>query len=146
MTGMCRTYILLNNSTATSPTMLPAKLQVGSLKFADPSTMGYYRTFHQNGIDSVQRSIIKPLQNQIDYKNGANLVVMKMWKPIVVSNRPALRYGGKLMLKEIWQVTGWVSYTLSKSERKIAVSTIIPTTRLHRIKHTISRVGFIPGQ
>jgi hypothetical protein len=112
---------LLNNSTATSPTnvYLPST-NVVKPEIADQASMGYYRTFHQNGIEFSSEIYYKNLQNQIDYKNGANLVGNENVEADLLFGT-GRAYGWETYLKKKYgRLTGWVSYTLSKSERKIA--------------------------
>jgi hypothetical protein len=111
---------LLNNSTATSPTnvYLPSS-NVVKPEIADQISMGYYRTFHQNGIEFSSEIYYKTLQNQIDYKNGANLVGNENVEADLLFGT-GRAYGWETYVKKKYgKLTGWVSYTLSKSERKI---------------------------
>src|SRR5882757_4031836 len=111
---------LLNNSTATSPTnvYLPSS-NVVKPEIADQVSMGYYRTFHQNGIEFSSEIYYKTLQNQIDYKNGANLVGNENVEADLLFGT-GRAYGWETYVKKKYgRLTGWVSYTLSKSERKI---------------------------
>ncbi|MDB4902047.1 MAG: TonB-dependent receptor plug [Mucilaginibacter sp.] len=111
---------LLNNSSATSPTnvYLPST-NVVKPEIADQVSMGYYRTFHQNGIEFSSEIYYKTLQNQIDYKNGANLVGNENIEADLLFGT-GRAYGWETYVKKKYgKLTGWVSYTLSKSERKI---------------------------
>ncbi|SHM80024.1 TonB-dependent receptor [Mucilaginibacter sp. OK098] len=111
---------LLNNSTATSPTnvYLPSS-NVVKPEIADQVAMGYYRTFHQNGIEFSSEIYYKTLQNQIDYKNGANLVGNENVEADLLFGT-GRAYGWETYIKKKYgRLTGWISYTLSKSERKI---------------------------
>jgi hypothetical protein len=111
---------LLNNSTATSPTnvYLPST-NVVKPEIADQVSMGYYRTFHQTGIEFSSEIYYKVLQNQIDYKNGANLVGNENVEADLLFGM-GRAYGWETYIKKKYgKLTGWVSYTLSKSERKI---------------------------
>ncbi|MDB4922084.1 TonB-dependent receptor [Mucilaginibacter sp.] len=111
---------LLNNSSATSPTnvYLPST-NVVKPEIADQVSMGYYRTFHQNGIEFSSEIYYKSLQNQIDYKNGANLVGNENIEADLLFGT-GRAYGWETYLKKKYgKLTGWVSYTLSRSERKI---------------------------
>ena len=111
---------LLNNSTATSPTnvYLPST-NVVKPEIADQVSMGYYRTFHQNGIEFSSEIYYKTLQNQIDYKDGANLVGNENVEADLLFGT-GRAYGWETYVKKKYgKLTGWVSYTLSKSERKI---------------------------
>lgn len=58
------------------------------------------------------------MQNQIDYKNGASLVANEtVESQLLYGNGRA--YGGELFFKKrMGKLTGWVSYTLSRTERK----------------------------
>ena len=61
----------------------------------------------------------KTLQNQIDYIDGANLLLNNGLEAELLSGK-GRAYGLELYAKKnTGQLTGWVSYTLSKSERQV---------------------------
>jgi TonB dependent receptor/CarboxypepD_reg-like domain/TonB-dependent Receptor Plug Domain len=111
---------LLSNSTSTSPT----DQWIGNSynikpEISDQVALGYFRNFADNKYEFSAETYYKWMQNQVDYKNGADINTA----PDVESE---LLYGeGRayglevLFKKKQGRFTGWVSYTLSRTERQI---------------------------
>ena len=111
---------LLSNSTSSNPTDLwiPSSNNVLP-EIADQVSLGYYRNFHNNGYEFSSEVYYKNLQNQIDYKNGAQLIANENVESQLLFGS-GRAYGLELYLKKKYgKLTGWVSYTLSRSELKI---------------------------
>ncbi|HEY5406923.1 MAG TPA: TonB-dependent receptor, partial [Ginsengibacter sp.] len=111
---------LLSNSTGSNPTDLwiPSSNNVKP-EIADQVSLGYYRNIKQNSYDFSAEIYYKGLQNQIDYKNGAVLVANENVESQLVFGK-GRAYGLEIYLKKKYgKLTGWVSYTLSRTERKI---------------------------
>jgi len=111
---------LLSNSTTTNPSDLwiPSSNNVKP-EYADQVDLGYFRNFNDNEYEASVELYYKNMQNLIDYKNGADLQL----NPTVES---LLRYGKGwsygmelLVRKEFGRFSGWVSYTLSKTQDQI---------------------------
>ena len=111
---------LISNSTTTNPT----DKWVGSdnnikPEIADQGTLGYFRSFKNDDYELSAETYFKYMQNQIDYRDGAN----------VFDNTPldskllygeGRSYGLELYFKKkVGKFTGWISYTLSRSEIQI---------------------------
>jgi hypothetical protein len=111
---------LLNNSAYLSTTnvYLPSSNNIKP-EIADQVALGYYHTFHDNGFEFSSEVYYKNLQNQIDYKNGANLVGnANIEADLLYGSGRA--YGWETYIKKkSGKFTGWLSYTLSKTELKI---------------------------
>jgi len=111
---------LLNNSAYLSTTnvYLPSSNNIKP-EIADQVALGYYHTFHDNGFEFSSEIYYKNLQNQIDYKNGANLVGnADIEADLLYGSGRA--YGWETYIKKkSGKFTGWLSYTLSKTELKI---------------------------
>ena len=111
---------LLSNATASSP----SDQWIGDSynikpELADQTSIGYTRNFKNNTYELGAELYYKDMQNQLDYKDGTNINT-------IADVESALLYGiGRaygfelLAKKKIGLVSGWISYTLSKSERKI---------------------------
>ncbi len=111
---------LLSNSTASSPT----DAWIGNSynikpEIADQVSLGYFRNFAENKYEFSAETYYKTLQNQVDYKDGAD-----------INNAPDVEtellfgkgraYGLELYLKKrSGKFTGWISYTLSRTEKQI---------------------------
>lgn len=111
---------LLSNSTGSNPTDLwiPSSNNVKP-EIADQLSAGYYRNTGNNEYEFTAEVYFKYLQNQIDYKNGAELVANEKVESQLVFGK-GRAYGLELYAKKKYgKLTGWISYTLSRSERKI---------------------------
>lgn len=112
---------LLNNSTSLSPTniYLPSSNNIKP-EIADQVALGFYRTFHNHGYEFSTEVYYKNLQNQIDYKNGAQLTGNENIEADLLFGS-GRAYGWETYIKKkSGKFTGWVSYTLSRTETKIA--------------------------
>ncbi len=113
---------LLNNASSNSPTTLylPSSNNIKP-EIADQVALGYYRTFHQDGYEFSTEVYYKDLQNQIDYKNSATLVGNENVEADLLYGT-GRAYGWETYVKKKYgkKLTGWLSYTLSRTERKIA--------------------------
>jgi hypothetical protein len=120
--GFSRTYQylhLLSNSTASTPTdiWIPSSNNVKP-EIANQYTIGYFRNFKDNLIEMSTEVYYKSMFNSIDYRDGAEVTL----NPTVEGE---LLYGiGRaygvefLVKKRRGKLTGWVSYTLSKTEKQ----------------------------
>jgi len=111
---------LLTNSTSASPTdsWIMNSLMVKP-EIADQVSAGYFRNFMDNTIEFSAEVYYKTMQNQIDFKNGANTQGNELVEGELVFG-DGRAYGLELFVKKKYgQFTGWVSYTLSRSERRI---------------------------
>ena len=112
---------LLNNSTTFNPTDIYV-LSSNNIRpeIADQVSAGWFRNFHENQYEFSAEVYYKWLQNQIDYKDGANLVANRDIESQLVYGS-ARAYGLELYLKKKYgRFNGWVSYTLSRTEDKFA--------------------------
>ncbi len=111
---------LLSNSTGSNPTDLwiPSSNNVKP-EIADQISGGYYRNIGDNKFAFSAEVYYKYLQNQIDYKNGALLVANQLVESQLVFGK-GRAYGLELYFKKKYgKLNGWISYTLSRTERKI---------------------------
>jgi hypothetical protein len=111
---------LLSNSTGSNPTDLwiPSSNNVKP-EIADQVSAGYYRNLSNNNYEFSTEVYCKFLQNQIDYKNGAELVANEKVESQLVYGK-GRAYGLELYAKKKQgKLTGWISYTLSRTERQI---------------------------
>lgn len=111
---------LLSNSTGGNPTDLwiPSSNNVKP-EISDQESFGYYRNTTHNKYEFSAEIYYKFLQNQIDYKNGAQLVANQNVESELLYGI-GRAYGLELYAKKNYgKLTGWISYTLSRTERKI---------------------------
>jgi hypothetical protein len=120
--GVSRNYQymhLLSNSTTSSPTDLwvPSSNNVKP-QIVDQVSLGYFRNFNDNGYEFSVETYYKNLQNQVDYRNGADLIFNDQYEGALTYGK-GIAYGAEFYLKKTkGDFTGWISYTLSRSLRK----------------------------
>ena len=115
-----RQYVhLLSNTTSSTPFDLWVPSNINILpEIADQYTLGYFRNFKNNMFETSVEVYYKTLQNQIDYRNGANLILNNKVEAELVFGK-GLSYGAEFYVrKKYGKLTGWVSYTLSKTTRQ----------------------------
>jgi hypothetical protein len=111
---------LISNTTASNPLDIwtPStnniKPQIG-----DQVAFGYFKNLRDNMFETSAEVYYRKTQNQIDYIDGAELFINKEIEgDILAGNGRA--YGLELFAKKNkGRLTGWVSYTLAKTELKI---------------------------
>lgn len=111
---------LLSNSTGSNPTDLwiPSSNNVKP-EIADQVSAGYYHNLDNNTYELSAEIYYKFLQNQIDYKNGAVLMANETVESQLVYGK-GRAYGLEMFVKKKYgKLTGWISYTLSRTERLI---------------------------
>jgi len=115
-----RQYIhLLSNTTSTTPFDLwvPSNINIKP-EIADQYTLGYFRNFSKNMFETSVEIYYKTMQNQIDYRNGANLILNNKVESQLVFGK-GWSYGAEFLIrKKYGKLTGWISYTLSKTKRQ----------------------------
>jgi TonB dependent receptor/CarboxypepD_reg-like domain/TonB-dependent Receptor Plug Domain len=110
---------LLSNSTSSSPTDLYV-LSSNNIKpeIADQVSTGLFKNFKDNTYEFSAEVYYKWLQNQIDYKDGAQLIVNQDVESLLTYGT-GRAYGLELFLKKKYgRFNGWIGYTLSRTERK----------------------------
>jgi hypothetical protein len=112
---------LLSNSTSSTPTDLYV-MSSNNIKpeISDQVSTGYFKNFNENIFEFSAELYYKWQQNQIDYKNGAQLLInQNVESQLVYGSGRA--YGLELFLKKKYgRFNGWIGYTLSKTENKFA--------------------------
>ncbi|MDM1404089.1 TonB-dependent receptor [Myroides marinus] len=113
-------YIHLMSNTA-APT--PLDIWTPSSKYIKPEivdqvALGYFRNFKQGKYSLETEVFYKKGDNRIDYIDGAQLIGNDAIERVVLVGE-SRAYGLELMVrKNLGRLTGWVSYTLSKSEQR----------------------------
>ena len=110
---------LLSNSTSTNPNdvWLPSSENVKP-QIADQWSLGYFRNSNENKYEGSIETYYKNLQNQIEYKNGADLIFNSTVEAELVFGR-GWAYGTEFLFrKNTGKLTGWVGYTWSKTMRQ----------------------------
>ncbi|GHM98703.1 collagen-binding protein [Cytophagales bacterium WSM2-2] len=112
---------LISNTTASNPldvwtptskTILP--------EIGDQYALGYFRTIGKDHQwEASVESYLRTTENQIDYINGADLLINKFIEGDLLSGQ-GRAYGLEFYLhKKTGRFNGWVSYTLAKTEMKV---------------------------
>ncbi len=113
-------YLQLISNTA-SPTPLDVWTPSDSFirpQIADQIAVGYFRNFHDNDYSLEIESFYKTVKNRIDYIDGANLIANENLEQIILNGRMR-SYGLEMLLrKNEGKLTGWISYTLSRSQQQ----------------------------
>ena len=123
-------HLISNNTTAT-----PVNVWRPSGPFIDPATvdqvaLGVVRNFREdNGIRLTWEAYAKRFSNLVDYRDGADLVFTDDIETELLTGR-GRAYGTELLLeKKVGKLTGWIGYTLSRTERLVEGPT--RTTRIN---------------
>jgi hypothetical protein len=87
---------------------------------ADQYTIGYFRNFGENNdFETSVETYYKYMQNQVDYVDGANLLLNEYLEGDLLTGT-GRAYGAEMYVRKVTgKLTGWISYTLSRSERKV---------------------------
>lgn len=116
-----RQYIhLVSNTTSATP----IDIWTPSGPYTDPATVdqiafGYFRNFKDNTYEASVEGFYKDFKNLLDFKDGAELLLNETLETELLSG-DGRAYGLEFSLRKTkGDVTGWVSYTLSRSERKV---------------------------
>lgn len=108
-------------STATSPTPLDIYTPSSSFiqpQIADQIAIGYCKNIKDNKYELSIEAYYKWMQNQFDFIDGASPLLNNSPETILL-NGFGRSYGLELMFKKNeGKLTGWISYTLSRAERK----------------------------
>jgi len=111
---------MITNTTAISPTDI-WKLSDKYIKpqRSDQFSLGIYRNFKNNMIETSMETYYKLLNNIIDYKGGAQLLMNEHLETDII-NGTGKAYGVEFMAKKTrGNITGWISYTYSRIFHKV---------------------------
>ncbi|MDG1572540.1 TonB-dependent receptor [Robiginitalea sp. M366] len=118
-TRMAQYLHLLSNTN--SPTPLDVWTPSGPYtrpQLLDQYALGYFRNFGGGAYSLESEVFYKTVDNRIDYIDGANLIANEAIEQVIL-NGEARAYGWELLLrKNTGRFTGWLAYTLSKSEQR----------------------------
>lgn len=110
---------ILSNSGSSSPTdqyvMSSNNIRP---EIADQVALGYFKNINDNTYEFSAEVYYKRMQNQIEYKNAARLIANANVESELLFGK-GRAYGLELYAKKrIGKLSGWISYTLSRTERK----------------------------
>lgn len=113
-------YLQLISNTS-SPT--PLDVWTPSDNFIKPQianqvAVGYFGNFDNDNYTLEVESFYKTIKNRIDYIDGADLIANEAIEQIILNGRMR-SYGVEVLFrKNTGKFTGWLSYTLSRSEQQ----------------------------
>ncbi|WP_299838944.1 TonB-dependent receptor [uncultured Tenacibaculum sp.] len=110
---------LISNTTSATPLDIWAPSgEFLKPQIADQYAIGYFRNFKNNTYSIETETYYKTVKNRVDYINGAELIAQNTIEREIL-NGDARAYGLEFLLrKNKGDLTGWIAYTLSKSEQR----------------------------
>lgn len=111
---------LISNTTGDNPTdiWIPSSKTIKP-EIADQVSIGWFKNFSDNKYEFSIESYYKKMQNQIDYRDGANTLANDLLEGELLFGK-GRAYGIETYFKKTsGKFTGWVSYTLSRAEKQI---------------------------
>ena len=116
---MCQYIHLLSNSSAGTPVdyWLPTSNNIKPQLISQISA-GYFRAFNPTGVDISIEGYYKDMKNQIDYRNNADVFLNENAEAELLFGK-GRSYGLEFLCKKDEGIfTGWISYTLSRTEKQ----------------------------
>ena len=99
--------------------MLPTRTRQASL--------GMYKYFEELDFNASAELYIKDLDNTVEFRNGANLSFNQFVETELLNGKERV-FGLELFAKKTFgKLKGWVSYTLSKAEKRIPGNEVWPS-------------------
>lgn len=117
---MVQNLHLITNTNAPTPLdiWLPSSKYIKPL-IINQVALGYFRNFNDNMFETSIEIYYKDMQNVLDYKEGADLFLNETIETELVHGS-GKSYGLELLAKkQQGKLTGWISYTLAKTTRKV---------------------------
>lgn len=111
---------LISNTTASNPLniWMPSTNNIEPA-LANAFGLGYFRNFRNNGIETSVELYYRTTVNQMEYIDGAELFINEFIEADLLSGK-GRAYGMEISLKKnTGRFTGWVGYTLGKTEMKV---------------------------
>ncbi len=85
-------------------------------------SFGFYKNFNSNNIETSLEVYYKDLNNLIDYKSGASVLLNPHIETDIINSK-GKAYGAELLVKKVTgKLNGWLSYTYSRTLIKSADS------------------------
>jgi hypothetical protein len=91
----------------------------------DQFAVGYFKNLKNGDYTLEVESFYKMVKNRLDYIDGADLIANEAIEQVVLAGKTRA-YGLEIMAKKnVGKLSGWISYTLSRSEQQTAGRTPI---------------------
>ena len=85
-------------------------------------SLGFYKNFNSNNIETSLEFYYKDLNNLIDYKSGASVLLNPHIETDIINSK-GKAYGAEFLIKKVTgKLNGWLSYTYSRTLIKSADS------------------------
>ena len=126
ITSIKASWTLMNqflHSVPNSTASLPTDIWLSSSPKIKPQqssqvALGLFKNFDDNGIEASAEVYYKTMDNQVLFKEGSQIVVTTNLDDILTFGN-GKSYGIELFVKKnVGKLTGWVSYTLSKTTQR----------------------------
>ncbi len=120
-------HLISNTNSAT-----PLDVWTPSGKYIKPQksnqyAIGFFKNLKDGNYSLEIESYYKDVDNRLDYIDGSNLIANNTLETEILAGK-SRAYGLEILLKKNkGKLTGWLSYTLSKSEQKVEGRTAIET-------------------
>lgn len=111
---------LISNTTASTPldVWTPSTNNIEPQQ-ADQYALGYFRNFKNNTYEASAEVYYKDMQNLVEYIDNADLILNEFLEGDLLTG-VGRAYGLELFVeKKEGRFTGWTSYTLSRTERRV---------------------------
>ena len=111
---------LVSNTTASNPldVWTPSTNNLEP-EIGDQVALGYFRNFKENTYEVSVEAYYRETQNQVEYIDGADLLINEFLEGDLLSG-DGRAYGLEFSVrKNKGQLTGWVAYTLARTELKV---------------------------
>ncbi len=122
-------YLQLVSNTA-SPTPLDVWTPSDNYikpQIADQFAVGYFANFKDDKYSLEVESFYKKIKNRMDYIDGADLIANEAIEQVIL-NGEMRSYGLEIMFrKNTGKLSGWIAYTLSRSEQRTPGRTALET-------------------
>ena len=111
-------HLLSTSTTSTPLDIWQPSTAIIEPEISDQVSIGYFRNFDNNKYNTSIELYYKDMQNLIEYENGADIFLNEYIESQLVFG-DGWSYGLELFVeKKIGKFTGWLSYTLSQTERQ----------------------------
>lgn len=88
-------------------------------QISDQLSFGYFKNFLTNSYETSVEVYYKRLTDLVEYKDGAELVLNPLLETVLI-NGNGRAYGAEFLVqKKTGRVTGWASYTYSRTLRRV---------------------------
>lgn len=111
---------LISNTAASTPVDIwtPSTNNIKP-QLADQVAIGYFQNFDDNKYEFSAETFYKKMSHLVDYIDGADILLNEFLEGDLLEGQ-GRAYGLELMMKKNkGKLNGWVSYTLSRSERQV---------------------------